>query len=152
VVVACRDDDDWQRLRAAVDSPELHDDRFSGLAGRIEHEDDLDRVLAAWVRQRDAAEVATELIVAGVPASVVKSPRERIDEDPDLARWGLFPTVHHPELGAARVEGLPLHLSETDWSIGQPGPCLGEHNDFVLGCLLGLDASEIEGLQRDGVI
>jgi len=152
VAIACRDDDDWQRLRAAVDSPELHDDRFSGLAGRIEHEDDLDRVLAAWVRQRDAAEVATELIVAGVPASVVKSPRERIDEDPDLARWGLFPTVHHPELGAARVEGLPLHLSETDWSIGQPGPCLGEHNDFVLGCLLGLDASEIEGLQRDGVI
>jgi crotonobetainyl-CoA:carnitine CoA-transferase CaiB-like acyl-CoA transferase len=152
VAIACRDDDDWQRLRTAVGAPVLREDRFAGLAGRIEHEDELDRVLAEWVRRRDAAEVATELIVAGVPASVVKSPRERIDEDPDLDRWGLFPTVHHPELGATRVEGLPLHLSETDWSIGRPGPCLGEHNDFVLGSLLGLDASEIEGLQRDGVI
>jgi benzylsuccinate CoA-transferase BbsF subunit len=152
VAIACRDDDDWQRLQATVGVPVLREERFTSLAGRIEHEQELDGVLAEWVGRRDAADAAASLIAAGVPASVVKSPQERISEDPDLAAWGLFPTVQHRELGATRVEGLPVHLSETDWSIGQPGPCLGEHNDFVLGSLLGLESSEIEDLRRDGVI
>ena len=32
-----------------------------------------------------------------------------------------------------------MHLSETDWSIEQGGPCLGEHNHRVLSEILGLE-------------
>jgi crotonobetainyl-CoA:carnitine CoA-transferase CaiB-like acyl-CoA transferase len=152
VALACRDDDDWRSLRDAVGAAVLREDRFGDLRGRLEHERELDEVLAEWVSRRDAAEVAGQLIAAGVPASVVKSPRERIDEDPDLETWGLFPTVHHREMGATRVEGLPLHLSESDWSIERPGPCLGEHNELVLCSLLGVEQSEVDDLRRDGVI
>jgi crotonobetainyl-CoA:carnitine CoA-transferase CaiB-like acyl-CoA transferase len=50
-----------------------------------------------------------------------------------------------------RVDGLPVHLSETDWVIEHGGPCLGEHTQQVLADVLGLDDAEIEQLAKDGV-
>ena len=47
-----------------------------------------------WMRRaRRGRRARATLVDAGVPASVVKRPAERIDEDPDLDAWGLFPTV-----------------------------------------------------------
>jgi crotonobetainyl-CoA:carnitine CoA-transferase CaiB-like acyl-CoA transferase len=55
-------------------------------------------------------------------------------------------------MGTVRVDGIPAHLSETDWSIVRGAPLLGQHNDYVYGDLLGLSASAIDDLRRDGVI
>jgi benzylsuccinate CoA-transferase BbsF subunit len=151
VAVACRDDDDWRRLHGVLAEPELGE-RFATLPGRLENEDELDEAIARWMRDRDAANAAAALVAAGVPASVVKSPRERIDEDPDVVAWGLFPTVHHPLIGDLRVEGVPVHLSETDWSADKGGPLLGEDNDRIFGDLLGIDADRLAHLRTEGVM
>jgi crotonobetainyl-CoA:carnitine CoA-transferase CaiB-like acyl-CoA transferase len=58
----------------------------------------------------------------------------------------------HREIGGVRVDGLPFHLSRTDWQIRRAAPCLGEHNDYVFGELLGLDASERQALRDEGVV
>jgi crotonobetainyl-CoA:carnitine CoA-transferase CaiB-like acyl-CoA transferase len=152
VALACRDDTEWARLRALLDDPAADDARFAQLAGRLAAQDELDAIVERWTRERDATEAARLLVTAGVPASVVKSPRERIDEDPDLDAWGLFPRVHHPLLGDVRVEGLPVHLSESDWAAAKGGPLLGEDNDRIFAELLGLDAAEIARLHADGVV
>jgi benzylsuccinate CoA-transferase BbsF subunit len=55
-------------------------------------------------------------------------------------------------MGQVRVDGVPAHFSETDWTIRHGAPCLGQHNDFVYGELLGLSASEIEQLRAEGVL
>jgi len=55
-------------------------------------------------------------------------------------------------MGDVRVEGLPMHLSRTDWALHRGAPCLGEHNAYVLGELLGLDDAEITALAEEGVI
>ena len=60
-------------------------------------------------------------------------PPERIDDDHErTAAWGLWPTVEHTKHGAMRVDGLPVHLSRTDWRVERGGPLLGEDNDRVL--------------------
>jgi crotonobetainyl-CoA:carnitine CoA-transferase CaiB-like acyl-CoA transferase len=51
-----------------------------------------------------------------------------------------------------RVDGLPIHLSRSDWSIARGAPCLGEHNEKVYGELLGLGRDEIGALRAEGVI
>ncbi|MGH9301390.1 MAG: CoA transferase, partial [Acidimicrobiales bacterium] len=79
-------------------------------------------------------------------------PQERIDDDPNVAVWGLWPEVDHPAMGRVRVDGLPVHLSETDWEIHSAAPLLGQHNDVVFGDILGLDSDEISRLRQDGVI
>ena len=60
--------------------------------------------------------------------------------------------VHHREMGDVRVDGLPVHLSATDWEITRGGPCLGEHNDVVFREVLGLHDDEIAELRAEEVI
>jgi benzylsuccinate CoA-transferase BbsF subunit len=152
VAIACRDDEDWSHLQNALGETWSEDGRFSELAGRLAFEDDLDGLLAEWTSTREKFAVAADLRAAGIPASAVQKPGERIDHDLGTSAWGLWPTVEHTEMGRVRVDGLPVHLSETDWEITRGGPCLGEHNDYVLGELLGMSAEEIAGLVKDGVV
>jgi crotonobetainyl-CoA:carnitine CoA-transferase CaiB-like acyl-CoA transferase len=86
-----------------------------------------------------------------VPAAAVARPEDRIDHDPGTSEWGLWPIAHHREMGDIRVDGIPVHLSETDWQIERGGPCLGEHTPHGLSEGLGLDDTEIEQLAKDGV-
>ena len=45
-----------------------------------------------------------------------------------------------------------LSLSDAPASYPRPSPVLGEHNDEVLGEVLGLSAREREALAADGVL
>ncbi len=152
IAIACRDDSDWERLGEVVAEPWVEEGRFATLDGRIAHEDALDASVATFTATRDKFELATQLQGAGVPAAAVQQPRERIDEDERTRAWGLWPTVAHEKIGKVRVDGLPVHLSETDWELSRGAACLGQHNDFVYGDLLGLDRGEIESLRAEGVI
>ena len=152
VAVACRHDDDWRVVRSIVGEPWVDDVRFDELSGRLAFEDELDESLARWTFTRGKFAVAADLRGAGVPSSAVQKPGERIDHDLGTSAWGLWPTVEHTEMGQVRVDGLPVHLSETDWEISRGAPCLGEHNDYVFGELLGLGADEISSLSKEGVL
>ena len=87
-----------------------------------------------------------------MPASAVQRPEERIDHDANTSAWGLWPMVHQTDMGDVRVDGVPAHLSETEWELEHGAPNLGEHNEEVYGGLLGLDADEIASLREEGVI
>ena len=152
IAIACRDEADWRVLAAEVAEPWTGDPRFAGLDGRIEHEDALDEALGAWTGTREAFATAERLRAAGVPASAVARPGDRIDRDENTAAWGLWPEVRQADMGDVRVDGVPAHLSATDWQIARGAPNLGEHNEEVYGGLLGLDAAEIADLRAEGVI
>jgi crotonobetainyl-CoA:carnitine CoA-transferase CaiB-like acyl-CoA transferase len=152
VAVSCRDDQDWVRFGEVIGEDWCADARYATLAGRLEHEDELDLAIDAVTRSRNKFDLAARLQSVGVPASAVQKPAERIDADPNTSAWGLWPTVHHREMGEVRVDGEPVHMSETDWVIARGSPCLGEHNEQVFGEVLGLTSSQIEDLRTDGVI
>ena len=152
VAIACRDDQDWRIFAGVVAEPWTEDPRFSTVASRKAKEDELDAFVAGYTRTRGHFALAARLQAAGIPAAAVQRPGERIDNDPNTEAWGLWPTAHHSEMGDVRVDGLPVHFSKTDWSISRGGPCLGEHNAYVLGELLGMDAAEIAALRAEGVI
>ncbi len=152
IAVACRDEADWHALAAEVGEPWTDDPRFATLGGRIEHEAALDEALGAWTATRDKFAAAERLRAAGVPASAVQRPGERIDHDENTSAWGLWPTVQQTDMGDVRVDGVPAHLGETEWELTHGAPNLGEHNEEVYSGLLGLDAGEIASLREEGVI
>jgi len=127
-------------------------DGFATLDARLGGQDELDAAVSEWTVKEDRFAVARLLVDAGVPASVVARPEDRIDNDQVTADWGLWPTVDHPDMGTVRVDGLPVHLSRTDWTIERSAPRLGQHNDYVMGEVLGLSRSEIDGLVTEGVL
>jgi benzylsuccinate CoA-transferase BbsF subunit len=152
VAIACRDDDEWSQLVELIDEPWAKEPSYATLAGRLADEDRLDEQVASWTAGLDRNACADAIRARGVPASVVARPEDRIDHDPGTSEFGLWPTVHHREIGDVRVDGCPLHLSDTDWVIARGAPCLGEHTRDVLRDVLGLPDDEIEALERDGVV
>lgn len=152
VAIACRHDDDWRALVEVLGDPGAEDERFSALAGRLAAQDELDDLLGDWTRRRDRDAVVSLVRAAGVPCGPVLRPAERCDANPDNEAWGLWPTVTHARYGALRVDGLPVHLSSTDWRLERGGPVLGQDNERVLGEILGLSGAEIGRLSDEGVI
>jgi crotonobetainyl-CoA:carnitine CoA-transferase CaiB-like acyl-CoA transferase len=122
------------------------------VSSRKANEDALEADVSSWCASRGKFDIQSALIAAGVPAAAVQKPGERIDHDPDTEGFGLWPTVRHSKMGDVRVDGLPVHLSKTDWQIERGGPCLGEHTDQVLNELIGLSESEIAQLREEGVV
>ncbi|MFT7649226.1 MAG: benzylsuccinate CoA-transferase BbsF subunit [Candidatus Poriferisodalaceae bacterium] len=152
VAIACRDQQEWERLRAVARCDALSDERFDTIEGRLDHEDDLDAAMNVWTKEQIRWDVEQNCQAAGIPAAAVKRPDERIDGDADTAAWGLWPSVNHEAMGGVRVDGEPVHFSKTDWSINRATPTLGQDNQRVFGDILGLSTSEIEQLTEDGVL
>jgi len=152
IAIACRDDADWRKLSAAIGQAWAGEARLSTVAGRLAAQAELDAQVGAWTRPQEKWALARAPQAAGVPAAAVAKPQERIDQDENTRAWALFPTVTHTKMGKVRVDGLPVHLSKTDWKIERGAPCVGEHTDAVLGRLLGLSAEELAKLHAEGVI
>ena len=152
VAIACRDDSDWQKMADVIGEDWAKADSFRTLKGRLEHEAELDGLITGWTSKRDKFATAGMLQAVGVPAAPVKTPEERIEHDEVTQAWALWPAARHTEMGWVRVDGVPVHMSETDWDISHGGPCLGEHNLYVYGALLGLSDQEIADLKAEGTI
>ena len=152
VAIACRDQSDWKSLTAAIKEPWCSTAEFADLSARLQSQDALDNHLGEWTASRSKFEVERLLREAGLPVAAVLKPEERIDLEGSTAEFGLWPTVHHSEMGDVRVDGQPVHFSRTDWHIEHGGPCLGEHTEEVLSRLLDYSPEDITELRAEGVI
>jgi crotonobetainyl-CoA:carnitine CoA-transferase CaiB-like acyl-CoA transferase len=152
VAVAVRSDDEWRTFKRVVDQPAwCLESRFATLSGRLQHHDELDRHIAHWTSQQDAYDVMHTLQTAGVLAGVVVNAAELVNE-PHLNARDFFWDIDQSEVGRRRYAGQPVRLSSTPAQLYRPAPCLGQHNDEVLGGLLGLSDDELAALQDRGVI
>jgi crotonobetainyl-CoA:carnitine CoA-transferase CaiB-like acyl-CoA transferase len=152
IAIACRSDAEWRALAAQIGSDWAREAALEAVAGRLAARDSLDERVAAWTRGHEKYALARALQAAGIAAAAVAKPEERIDHDESTAAWGLWPTVTHSKMGRVRVDGLPVHLSKTDWKIERGAPCLGEHTELVLGRLLGMSADDVAKLREEGVV
>ncbi len=150
IAISCRHDNDWRALSSVIDQAWC--DSFTEEATRLASADDLDESMASWTSPQDKFDLQQRLRRAGVPVAVVQKPQERIDQDITTANFGLWPTVKHTKIGDVRVDGLPVHFSETDWAMERGAPCLGEHTEKVLNELLGMSSAEVRELRQEGVI
>ena len=150
IAIACRQNNDWSRLAGLIGEPWTAD--FEELETRLELQGELDGKLGEWTRLQDKLSLQDMLRELQLPVAVVQKPQERIDHDVTTAAFGLWPEVQHNAIGTVRVDGLPVHLSETDWQFDKAGPCLGEHNEKVLTEILGMTSVEVAQLVEEGII
>jgi len=151
VSIAVGSDEEWVALKTAIGDPALEDGIYAGPAERWQNQDSLDAIVEAWTRPREVGAVVEALQALGVPAMRVLG-EDSIDDDPHVAARGFIETVEHPKLGRRRVAGAPWNFDSGDVGIRRPAPLLGQHNDQVLGGILGLSRDEIERLIREGVV
>jgi benzylsuccinate CoA-transferase BbsF subunit len=72
--------------------------------------------------------------------------------DEQLAHRGHFVTMDHPCMGPCGYERNGFRLSDASAGYGRTSPLLGEHNEWVLGEILGLDSREQARLRDAGVL
>jgi crotonobetainyl-CoA:carnitine CoA-transferase CaiB-like acyl-CoA transferase len=129
----------------------LADPRFRTMALRAEHGDEINGIVAAWVRERTSAEVQAILERHEVPCGVAYSVAD-IFADPHVQARGDIEGVDDPTIGRVRMQGVYPRFSRTPGAIRRGAPRLGEHNDEIYRGLLGLDEAELARLRAERVI
>lgn len=152
LVLAVGNDDQFQRFCRVAELTEVATDpRFLTNAGRVEHHDTLQPLVAGALRTRSAADWVSRLNDAGVPCGAVRSIGEALTDPQTIAR-AMVETVSHPTIGALPVLGVPVKLSGTPGAVRSAPPRLGEHTHSVLRDDLGLTSDQIEVMAETGAI
>lgn len=151
VVIGGNGDSIFRRLMTAANRPDMADNPdMASNAGRVIHQQEIDRAISAWCAQRDSAEVIAILDRERVPVGPIYNIEDMMNDAHYRAR-GMFEEV--------TIDGEPLkipaimpRLTATPGSTAWPGPTLGRHNEEVLGELLGLSDTERDALKQQGII
>jgi crotonobetainyl-CoA:carnitine CoA-transferase CaiB-like acyl-CoA transferase len=101
------------------------DTRFHSFAGRVEHRDELDALLEAWVGERDLADVLATLERMDVAAAPVHRMSE-LYADPHVRARGTI-----VELDGTPMQGLIARLSATPGVLNWAGRPLGADTEAV---------------------
>lgn len=118
----------WDRLLSIIEMPELRNDRFATQAARLEHNDELQALIASWTITKTSAELH-DLALRGYPLTVMTSIEMLLASEQWRTRR-VAQSVVHPTAGAYDLIGAPW--LESDSSLA-PAPLLGEANEELLG-------------------
>ncbi|MBI2872636.1 MAG: CoA transferase [Chloroflexi bacterium] len=146
-------EEEWRALCRVMGDPAwAQAPEFATNLERVRNQDGLDSHIEEWTLQHAPEEAMSLLQQAGVPAGVVQTAQDKVDHDPQLRFRGFLPEAEHPEIGAYKVEGVPLQMSRSPWRLKGASPVLGSANSYVFGELLGLADAEIGELAAQGAI
>ena len=152
VSIAVKTEDEWLGFCDAMGNPPwTKEERFGDRAGRLSNLDELDKLVAAWTLEYTYYEVMEMLQRAGVAAAPCLDLTERFS-DPHFESRQTHLQVEHPATGVDIIAGVPFKLSETPCEVRRPAPLMGEHNEYVLGELLGKSKEEITQLIEEQVV
>ena len=146
VAIACRDDQDWQRLCAVLGRDDWAE---WGLEARREHGEDIDAAVGEWTAMRSPQAAEAELQAAGIPAHVVLHTASPLD--PQLDHLDHMVEVDHVEFGSRPIERTRIQLTRTP-PVPTHVPKIGQHTDQVLAEILGYDDERITSLRLAGAL
>ncbi len=152
VAISVGADAEWDALVDVVGDKTLaHSPDFADHSARWNNRRALDKAISAWTRTRSAPEITELLQARGVAAMPVMNIADQF-ADPHLNARETYVEVEHPRVGAEMVYGVPWRFSDTPGGVHNPAPLLGQHNDYVLGQVLGIDESRLDRLAAEQVV
>ncbi|MCW2699782.1 MAG: succinyl-CoA:(R)-citramalate CoA-transferase [Blastococcus sp.] len=150
VLIAANQDSVFRRFAAVMGQPELGTDpRYATHTARGNRQAELDELVGAWTATRESGELVELLAEHGVPAGMIYRPADMLT-DPQFRARGSILEVPHPIFGRLAMQAVAPRLSRTPGAVRWVGPELGEHNDEILGGLLGLDNREVAPVRETG--
>ena len=152
VTIAISSDEQWKAFCQVIGSPSwTKEQRFTDTLGRWKNQDELDRLIDEWTIKHDCYQVMHILQKVGVSAGPVLG-RADLYSDPHLKERSFFREVTHREAGTHLYPGMCFKFSKTPADIRIPPNCLGEHNEYVYGEILGMSREEIAQLEEEEII
>jgi len=153
VVIGIANDVIWGRFIEATGLTGLGDDpRFASNMLRVENHVALKPLIEEWTTRHEKDAIVELLNRHRVPSCPIYDVREA-SMDPHIGgARGMVVELKQPGLGAVRVQGNPVKMSETRPVPRGPAPSLGGDTFEVLRDLLGVCPEEYERLKEQGVV
>ena len=152
ILIAANQDSVFKRLAEAMGRAELAEDpRYASHTARGTNQAALDSLISDWSARLDADALTEILNQHGVPNGDIYRAPEMLEDAHFKAREAIVRLVD-PILGPMRMQNVAPKLSATPGEVRRTAPALGEHNEEILGGLLGLDLAERDRLAAAGVI
>ena len=126
--------------------------RFEDLDARLRNGVELDDIIGRWTRQLGRYEVAEALQSRGIPAGPVLDCGGDTYDDRHLQERGYFQAVEHPDAGVHLYSGPIWKMANRSEARHEPTPGLGEHNDWALAELLGVEDGTLVELELQNII
>ena len=153
VAIAVDSDERWREMCGAMQMPQLaRNPRFKTLAARLRNQDELDAAVERWTRTMTRYEVASALQERGIAAGPVLDCGADAYDDPHLQERGYFQAVEHPDAGMHLMSGPIWRMANRSEIRHDPAPGLGEHNELILGDLLGMSHSRLAEMEANRTI
>ncbi|HTC31163.1 MAG TPA: formyl-CoA transferase [Candidatus Acidoferrum sp.] len=141
----------WEALCNEIGRPELiTDPKYATPEARVPILDEVFGIIEQWTQKYTKYEVLERCNALDIPCGPVLAMKELL-EDESLRARGMIAEVEHPQRGTYYTVGCPLGLSDSTVDYRR-APLLGEHNEELLGELMGYDAAQVENLRAEGVI
>jgi crotonobetainyl-CoA:carnitine CoA-transferase CaiB-like acyl-CoA transferase len=151
IIIGANGDSIFKRLCEQMGRADMaQDPRFESNKGRVEHEAEIDAVIADWCGSMPSAKALQALEGARVPSGPIYNVADMMRDEHFQAR-GLFEEVS-VNGGKLKIPALIPRLSATPGRTDWAGPEVGAFNEEIYSGLLGLDAERIKELKGKGII
>lgn len=152
LILTVSNDSMFRRLCNAMNRDDLAiNPRYASHELRWKHVNELNEIVAEWVKSDEVTAITRTLDDVGVSCSTTYSIAD-IMADPHYAARENIVRVETPRLGPLQMQGVGPKFSATPAGPISPAPALGEHTFEVLRTLLGLSDAAIEDLVASNVI
>lgn len=142
----------WSKIAARIDGPGLvSDPRYLTIEARARRMDEIDTLIASWMRSRTTADVMQVMAEDGVPCGEVRT-ISQVARDPELVAAERLVSLTHPNGEELPFLAMPVEFSRTPQTVRWGPPAIGEHSWSVLTEVLGLSESEATNLINLGVV
>ena len=138
---------------AAMQQPELlSDPRFSDVATRLEHFDELMDIMKAWAKTVPTSdEIENRLSQYQLATGRLRSVGELADTEWAREREAVVLVSDRGD-GSVRIPNSPWHFSGSDTTTQGDAKYRGEDNHAIFSEIAGLSNEEITQLENDGVL
>jgi len=140
------------RVLTLCGGPEVAaDPRFQTPQDRVKHIDEIDGIVAGWIKQHDLKTVLDEFEKAEAaigPAYTI----DQIYQDPQYQARNDIIEIEDEDLGKLRMTNAFPFMSETPAEVRHPGQRKGQSNEEILCGELGLSKEELAKLKEEGAI
>ncbi len=140
----------WDAFVDMMGIEELKNPKYASAASRAQYRDELEAIVAPWVRERGKLDIYAASQVRRNAIGYVATPHDMLTS-PQLEARQFFREIDHPVAGRARYPGPPYQMTVSGETLTR-APLLGEHNLDVYGERLGLEQADIVRLRQAGVV
>jgi|SRR5690625_1874999 len=150
-VIAVLNHRQFEQLAQAIEQPEIAQwEKFATDDLRNQNEAELRQIIERWSKSKTAEEAIEALGAASVPAAPIWDIEQALNSE-QATETGFLTHVRHEKLDDLKLPSQPVSFSGFAANTVGPAPALGEHNEEVLGQVLGLAQSRITELSKLGV-